>query len=128
MGEAAAATQPYKELFLPILNISHLGEGLSLELKGLILLEMWGRGMAAGSRGDLPGREWMAPSACPRAALFVPLPSGSSADPSSLHVLQAELCSGLWQSLRWAAAAEDSTSLSWAGFPAPAADSHSPDP
>lgn len=89
--------------------------------------------MAAGSRGDLParsqaGRLGMAPSARPRAALFVQPRNGSSADPSWLHVLQAELCSGLWQSLRWAAAAEDSTSLSWAGFPAPAADSHSADP
>lgn len=86
--------------------------------------------MAAGSRGDLPAVEpgW---AHLGRAALFVPLRNGSGADPCPLHVLQAELCSGLWQSLRRAAAAaaaEDNTSPVWAGFPAPAADSHSPDP
>lgn len=37
-GRAAAATQPYKELFLPILNISHLEKGFPWELKGLIVL------------------------------------------------------------------------------------------
>lgn len=33
-GGAAAATQPYKELFLPILNIGHLGKGSPCSSKG----------------------------------------------------------------------------------------------